>query len=134
MDGFLSHSGRFSLSLGSLLSLTLDAFLSHSGRVSLSLGTGFSLTRYAFLSHSCTINQAPFVSVSSPTENYSELSYKTSRQKNGVPSSARGDWLIAVCHSNLGDTLISSRINYSRLARILGGGAFIVNFIDRSSF
>ena len=38
--------------------------------------------------------------------NDSNLLDKTGRGKSGVVSSAHADWLIAVCHSNLGDMLL----------------------------
>ena len=41
-------------------------------------------------------------------ENDSERSDKSGGQNSGVKT-ARADWLIAVCHSNLGDTYIFSR-------------------------
>ena len=46
-------------------------------------------------------------SENSPKENYSEFSDRSGGRKSGVRvPPARADWLIAVCHSDLGDTSI----------------------------
>ena len=57
------------------------------------------------LSQSCTINLALFVSEKSPKGNFSKLSDETDAQKTWRTPSVRANWLIAVCHQNLRDTL-----------------------------
>ena len=55
----------------------------------------------AFISRSCIMNLAPSESDVSPLEgNESEMSDRYGGGKNGV-SSARADWLIAICQLKL---------------------------------
>ena len=56
------------------------------------------------LSH--VLEPGPSVCESLPKGPDSELSDKTWGPKSGVPGLRRADWLIAVCNSNIGDTLI----------------------------
>lgn len=59
-----------------------------------------------FLSHSYTINLATSVNESSLKEIDCESSDKIFGTKEWCISSTRAHWLVAVCHSHLGDTLI----------------------------
>ena len=61
-----------------------------------------------FLSSMCPINLTPLASVSSPKGNHSALTDKIGRPKEWCLSSLPADWLITVCHSHLGDTLLSA--------------------------
>ena len=64
---------------------------------------------HVFLSHTGTTNLAPSLRENSAKGNDSELSDKNWRSKEWCVSSARADWLIAVCLSSLGDTSIPGR-------------------------
>ena len=59
------------------------------------------------LSHSCTISLGACVGESSPKGNDSELLDKIGGRNVVCISNVHVDWLIAVCHSNLSDTLIN---------------------------
>ena len=74
------------------------------------------------LSHSCTSYQpGPFgeLSKSSLKENDSELLDENVGRKSGLSSLSSADWLFAVCHSNLCDTLIqlADRCGISRIMK-----------------
>ena len=56
------------------------------------------------------------MSESSLKENDSELLNEIGGYKVWCVSSARSDWLIAVCHSNLGDTFIASEVRSALFA------------------
>ena len=60
----------------------------------------------AIIEYSCTISPTPLVSESSPKGNDSKMSDKTGGQKSNILT-ARSDWLIALCQSNLGDKSIT---------------------------
>lgn len=64
-----------------------------------------------FLSHSCMINLAPSVSKNSPKGNDSELLDQIASWKSSVSLSAHADWLTSVCRSNLGNTLILTKVS-----------------------